>query len=116
MGDRDGPLHLAQRLERDPAAAVDGSLKVRDERGSVPHVCMTLLGLRTAIGRVDSSSSSPRGPDRIRTGDLLPAEQALYQLSYRPSSSMWRLSPQDRGRPGPHHAPEIGQAPETNEP
>ena len=24
------------------------------------------------------------GPDRIRTDDLLPAEQALYQLSYRP--------------------------------
>src|SRR6266540_4988114 len=28
---------------------------------------------------------SARGPEGSRTPDLLPAEQALYQLSYRPS-------------------------------
>ena len=33
------------------------------------------------------------GPDRIRTGDLLPAEQALYQLSYRPSLTCGNASP-----------------------
>src|SRR5436190_17915915 len=38
---------------------------------------------------------SAGGPDRIRTGDLLPAEQALYQLSYRPSLTRENTLPPD---------------------
>src|SRR5437879_2057039 len=37
------------------------------------------------------------GPDGIRTRDLLPAEQALYQLSYRPSSGESTKAPDALG-------------------
>ena len=73
------------RLRRKP----DASPYLMEMRGIEP---LTSCLLATLIGE-SVKNFSARGDDRDRTGDLLLAKQALYQLSYVPCESagaFWR--------------------------